>query len=174
MSPDYSFLFTWLYSVFGLISFHVPLLAFSCSSFACDIYIFFLSLRLVFVVLRMVGLCNFVLKPISGGVQGLFVGFVHYVLEGLLTVTFLVIEPDIKLSLKHCKLSMTLVVCWRMVMDDGDALEQTFVSRRAKFHTACSRRFNKNEIQRATKRKMHANDETAPTTKEQFTRQKLF
>ena len=59
-------------------------------------------------------------------------------------------------------------------MDDGDALEQTFVSRRAKFHTACSLRFNKNEIQRATKRKMHANDETAPTTKEQFTRQKLF
>ena len=59
-------------------------------------------------------------------------------------------------------------------MDDGDALEQTFVSRRAKFHTACSLRFNKNEIQRATKRKMHANDETAPTRKEQFTRQKLF
>ena len=115
MSPDFSFLFTWLYSVFGLISFHVPLLAFSCSSFACNIYIYFLSLRLVFVVLRMVGLCNFVLMPISGGVQGLFVGFVHYVLEGLLTVTFLVIEPDIKLSLKHCKLSMTLVVCWRML-----------------------------------------------------------
>ena len=41
LSPDFSFLFTWLYSVFGLISFHVPLLAFSCSSFACDIYIFF-------------------------------------------------------------------------------------------------------------------------------------
>ena len=61
------------------------------------------------------GYCNFVLMPISGGVQGLFVGFVHCVLEGLLTVTFLVIEPDIKLSLKHCKLSMTLVVCWRML-----------------------------------------------------------
>ena len=93
MSPDHSFLFTWLYSVFGLISFHVPLLAFSCSIFACDKYIyiyFFWSLRLFFVVLCMVGLCNFVLMPISGSVQGLFVGFVHYVLEGLLTVTFLV------------------------------------------------------------------------------------
>ena len=43
-------------------------------------------------------------------------------------------------------------------MDDGDGLEQTFVSRRAKFHRACSLKFNKNEIQRATKRKMHAND----------------
>ena len=41
LSPDYSFLFRRLYSVFGLISFHLPLLAFSCSSFACDIYIFF-------------------------------------------------------------------------------------------------------------------------------------
>ena len=54
-------------------------------------FFFFLSLRLVFVVLCMVGLCNFVLMPISGGVQGLFVGFVHYVFEGLLTVTFLII-----------------------------------------------------------------------------------
>ena len=59
-------------------------------------------------------------------------------------------------------------------MDDGDGLEQTFVSRTAKFHTACSCKFNKNEIQRATKRKMHANDEISPRTKEQFTRQKLF
>ena len=41
LSPDYSFLFTWLYSVFGLISFHVPLLAFSCPvSFAIYIYIY--------------------------------------------------------------------------------------------------------------------------------------
>ena len=59
-------------------------------------------------------------------------------------------------------------------MDDGDGLEQTFVSRRAKFYTACSLKFNKNEIQRATKRKMHANDEISPGTKKQFTRQKLF
>ena len=59
-------------------------------------------------------------------------------------------------------------------MDDGDGLEKTFVSRRAKFHSACSLKFNKNEIQRATKRKMHANDETSPGTKKQFTRQKLF
>ena len=81
------------------------------------IYIYFFGVCDWFLLscIRMVGLCNFVLMPISGGVQGLFVGFVHYVLEGLLTVTFLVIEPDIKLSLKHCKLSMTLVVCWRML-----------------------------------------------------------
>ena len=59
-------------------------------------------------------------------------------------------------------------------MDDGDGLEQTFVSRRAKFHTACSLKFNKNEIQHATKRKMHANDETSPGTKKEFIRQKLF
>ena len=31
-------------------------------------------------------------------------------------------------------------------MDDGDGLEQTLVSRRAKFHTACSLKFNKSEI----------------------------
>ena len=59
-------------------------------------------------------------------------------------------------------------------MDDGEGLEQAFVSRRANFHTACSLKFNKNEIQPATKRKMHANDEISPGTKEQFTRQKLL
>ena len=59
-------------------------------------------------------------------------------------------------------------------MDDGDGLEQTFVSRRAKFHTSCSLKFNKNEIQRATKRKMHATYEISPGTKEQFTREKVF
>ena len=31
-------------------------------------------------------------------------------------------------------------------MDDGDGLEQTLVSRRAKFHAACSLKFNKSEI----------------------------
>ena len=59
-------------------------------------------------------------------------------------------------------------------MDDGDGLEQTFVSRGAKLDTACSLKFNKNEIQRATKQKMHENDEISPGTKKQFTRQKLF
>ena len=54
-------------------------------------------------------------------------------------------------------------------MDDGDGLEQTFVGRRAKLHTACSLKFNKNEIQRVIKRKMHANDEISPRTTEQFT-----
>ena len=59
-------------------------------------------------------------------------------------------------------------------MDDGDGLEQTFVSRRAKFHTARSLQSNKNEIQRSAQRKMHANYEISPGTKENFTRQKLF
>ena len=59
MRPIYSFLLAWLYSVSGLNSFHVPLLAFSCSSFR--------------------------------GVEGLFAGFVQYVLGGLLIVTSLVV-----------------------------------------------------------------------------------
>ena len=59
-------------------------------------------------------------------------------------------EPDIKLSLKRYNRSMTIdclpedVLLTRM--DDGDGLEQTLVSRRAKFHTACSLKFNKSEI----------------------------
>ena len=59
-------------------------------------------------------------------------------------------------------------------MDDGDGLVQTFISRRAKFHSTYSLKFNRNEIQLATKRKLHANDEITPGTKEKLTRQKLF
>ncbi|KAL9958614.1 hypothetical protein ACROYT_G035654 [Oculina patagonica] len=44
-------------------------------------------------------------------------------------------------------------------MNDGDGLEQTFVSRRTKFHTTCSLKFNKNELQRATKWKASADEE---------------
>ena len=50
-------------------------------------------------------------------------------------------------------------------MNDGDGLEQTFVSRRAKFHTTCSLKFNKNELQRATKRKTSADEEISPGAK---------
>ena len=39
----------------------------------------------------MVGLCNYVPTLILGGVQGLFAGFVQYVLGGLLIVTSLVV-----------------------------------------------------------------------------------
>lgn len=59
-------------------------------------------------------------------------------------------------------------------MNDGDGLEQTFVSRRAKFHTTCSLKFNKNELQRATKRKTSADEEISPGAKKKYTRQNLF
>ena len=38
LSPVYLFSSAWLYSVFGLIFFHVPLLAFSCSSLVWNIF----------------------------------------------------------------------------------------------------------------------------------------
>lgn len=59
-------------------------------------------------------------------------------------------------------------------MDDGDGLEQTFVSRRTIFLTTRSLRFNKNELQLATKWKMCADEEISSGAEQQFTRQELF
>ena len=48
----------------------------------------------------MVGLCNYVPTLILGGVQGLFAGFVQYVLGGLLIVTSLVVTKFLGYTLE--------------------------------------------------------------------------
>ena len=45
-------------------------------------------------------------------------------------------------------------------LDYGDGIQQTLLQRKAKFHKSCRLKFNKNELQRASKRKRLLDDES--------------
>ena len=62
-----------------------------------------------------VGLCNYVPTLILGGVQGLFAGFVQYVLGGLLIVTSLVVGflgYTLELFCNVCNLPVIVLSAW--------------------------------------------------------------
>ena len=82
LSPGYSFLSTWLCSFLALISFHVGLLAFSCSGLVCDIL--WVHDRFLLSCAWLGYVRNYVPTLILKGIRGLFAGFLQYVLGGSL------------------------------------------------------------------------------------------